>query len=86
MGGSGEQAPEGLSPAGSLALQAGIHPKVVTDRLGHATIAITIDTYSHVIRGMQERAIVPACTRKSLRRPRGACQWQCVPSPPPHRM
>jgi integrase len=33
----------------TLALQAGIHPKVVSDRLGHATIAITIDTYSHVI-------------------------------------
>ncbi|MCU1452655.1 MAG: putative Integrase family protein [Acidimicrobiales bacterium] len=33
----------------SLALAAGIHPKVVSDRLGHSTIAITIDTYSHVI-------------------------------------
>jgi integrase len=33
----------------TLALQAGIHPKVVSDRLGHATIAVTIDTYSHVV-------------------------------------
>lgn len=33
----------------SLALAAGVHPKVVSDRLGHATIAITIDTYSHAI-------------------------------------
>lgn len=33
----------------TLALQSGIHPKVVSDRLGHATIAITIDTYSHVV-------------------------------------
>lgn len=32
----------------TLALNAGIHPKVVSDRLGHATIAVTIDTYSHV--------------------------------------
>lgn len=32
----------------TLALQAGVHPKVVSDRLGHATIAVTIDTYSHV--------------------------------------
>jgi len=32
----------------TLALRAGIHPKVVSDRLGHATIAVTIDTYSHV--------------------------------------
>jgi integrase len=33
----------------TLALQSGIHPKVVSDRLGHATIAVTIDTYSHVV-------------------------------------
>ncbi len=32
----------------TLALKAGVHPKVVSDRLGHATIAVTIDTYSHV--------------------------------------
>jgi len=32
----------------TLALRAGVHPKVVSDRLGHATIAVTIDTYSHV--------------------------------------
>ena len=32
----------------TLALKAGVHPKVVSDRLGHASIAITIDTYSHV--------------------------------------
>ena len=34
--------------------QAGIHPKVVSERLGHATIAITLDTYSHAIPAMQE--------------------------------
>ncbi|MCU1498444.1 MAG: putative Integrase family protein [Acidimicrobiales bacterium] len=33
----------------SLALASGVHPKAVSDRLGHSTIAITIDTYSHVI-------------------------------------
>ena len=38
------------------ALQAGIHPKVVSERLGHATIAITLDTYSHAIPAMQEEA------------------------------
>ena len=31
-----------------LALQAGIHPKVVSERLGHATTGITLDIYSHV--------------------------------------
>ncbi|HEY5179293.1 MAG TPA: site-specific integrase, partial [Dermatophilaceae bacterium] len=40
----------------TLALQAGIHPKVVSERLGHATIAITLDTYSHAIPAMQEEA------------------------------
>lgn len=33
----------------TLALEAGVHPKVVADRLGHASIAITLDTYSHVV-------------------------------------
>ncbi len=40
----------------TLALQAGIHPKVVSDRLGHATVSITLDTYSHAIPAMQEEA------------------------------
>ena len=38
----------------TLALQAGIHPKVVSGRLGHATVSITLDTYSHAIPAMQE--------------------------------
>ncbi len=41
---------------GSLALRAGIHPKVVQERLGYATIGITLDTYSHVAEGMQLEA------------------------------
>jgi len=45
----------------TVALEAGIHPKVVQERvvqerLGHATIAITLDTYSHAIPAMQEDA------------------------------
>ena len=39
-----------------MALQTGIHPKVVSERLGHATISITLDTYSHAIPAMQEAA------------------------------
>jgi integrase len=38
-------------------LRAGVHPKVVSERLGHSTVAITLDTYSHVLPGMQEDAI-----------------------------
>ena len=40
----------------TLALRAGIHPKVVSERLGHATVSITLDTYSHAIPAMQEEA------------------------------
>ena len=40
----------------TLALQAGVHPKVVSERLGHSTISITLDIYSHAIPAMQEDA------------------------------
>ena len=42
----------------TLALQAGVHPKVVSERLGRATVSITLDTYSHAIPAMQEEAAV----------------------------
>jgi integrase len=32
----------------------GAHPKVVQERLGHTSMMITWDTYSHVVKGMQE--------------------------------
>ncbi len=37
-------------------LKQGIHPKIVQERLGHSTIALTLDTYSHVTPGLQEAA------------------------------
>tara|TARA_Y200000002_G_C22374193_1_gene534384 strand:- start:95 stop:289 length:195 start_codon:yes stop_codon:yes gene_type:complete len=40
----------------TLALKSGIHTKVVQERLGHATINVTLDTYSHVTAGMQREA------------------------------
>ena len=40
----------------SLALAAGVHPKVVSERLGHADIALTLNTYSHAIPALQETA------------------------------
>jgi integrase len=40
----------------ALALAANGHPKVVSERLGHATVSITLDTYSHAIPAMQEEA------------------------------
>ncbi len=40
----------------TLALAANVHPKVVSERLGHATASITLDTYSRAIPAMQEEA------------------------------
>ena len=36
--------------------QAGVHPKVVSERLGHSTVSITLDTYSHAIPALEEAA------------------------------
>jgi integrase len=40
----------------TLMLQQGVHPKVVSERLGHSGIRITMDTYSHVMPGLQAAA------------------------------
>jgi integrase len=40
----------------TLALEAGVHPKVVSERLGHANIGITLNLYSHVTEGMDRDA------------------------------
>jgi len=34
----------------------GVHPKVVSERLGHSSIGITLDIYSHVLPEMQAEA------------------------------
>ncbi len=40
----------------SLLLQQGVHPKIVSERLGHSGVGITLDTYSHVLPGLQAEA------------------------------
>jgi integrase len=42
----------------TLALHAGVHPKVISERLGHATVAMTLDVYSHAIPALQQDAAV----------------------------
>ena len=42
--------------AATLLLMQGVHPKYVQELLGHATIAITLDTYSHVLPSMGDQA------------------------------
>lgn len=41
----------------TMMLKLGVHPKIVQEMLGHETISITMDTYSHVIKGMQQEAV-----------------------------
>lgn len=40
----------------SLLLKQGVHPKIVQERLGHSSISMTLDTYSHVAPGLQQAA------------------------------
>jgi len=40
----------------TLMMIQGVHPKIVSERLGHSTIRITMDTYSHVVPGLQKEA------------------------------
>jgi len=43
--------------AATLLLQQSVHPKVVSELLGHSSIGLTLDTYSHVIPDMQQQAV-----------------------------
>jgi integrase len=40
----------------SLMLKQGVHPKTVQERLGHASIQVTLGAYSHVAPGLQKGA------------------------------
>jgi integrase len=40
----------------TMMLKGNVSPKVVSERLGHATVSLTLDVYSHVIPGLQEAA------------------------------
>jgi len=48
----------------------GVHPKIVFERPGHSTIVITLDTYSHVLPGLQDEAAgkVDAALRAAMGR------------------
>ena len=56
-------------------LAAGIHPKIVQERLGHSNISITLDRYSHVLPGMQEDAVakVNAALQAALNKQEANC-------------
>lgn len=52
----------------TLMLSQGEHPKVVSERLGHATVGITLDLYSHVLPGLQAAAADRLASALDLRR------------------
>jgi integrase len=54
-------------------LKANTHPKIVQERLGHATIQQTMDTYSHVMPTMQESAAatIDAAMKSALTKRKG---------------
>jgi integrase len=47
----------------TMALEAGEHPKVVAEQLGHASVRVTLDTYSHVTPGVQREAVTRVANR-----------------------
>jgi integrase len=55
-------------------LRAGVHPKIVSERLGHSTVGITLDTYSHLLPGMQENAaqLIDASIRSAIAAKKGS--------------
>lgn len=55
----------------SMLLQQGVHPKIVQERLGHSSISITLDLYSHVVPGLQHAAAdkMDAIFEKSVTNP-----------------
>lgn len=59
----------------SLMLKQGIHPKIASERLGHSNIGITLDTYSHVMPGLQEAAALRF--EKGLRKPQSRWHRKC---------
>ncbi len=42
--------------AATLLLSRGVHPKIVSEMLGHSTVAITLDVYSYVAPAMHHEA------------------------------
>ncbi len=48
--------PHKKNTCATLLLQAGVNPKIVSERLDHASITLTLDTYSHVLPDMQQTA------------------------------
>ena len=56
----------------TLMMKQGVNPKIVQERLGHSSFAVTMDIYSHVAPGLQEAAAL--AFDQGLRRRKNADQ------------
>ena len=58
-------------------LREGVHPKIAQERLGHSSVSVTIDLYSHVLPGMQAEAVsrVDAAMQDALNRRAAKKKW-----------
>jgi integrase len=58
-------------------LAAGVHPKIAQERLGHSSVSVTIDLYSHILPGMQAEAVslVDAAMKDALDRRAAKKKW-----------
>jgi site-specific recombinase XerC len=69
----------------AIMLASNVHPKIVRERLGHSSIAITMDIYSHLMPNMQEgaAAAVDGVTRRSTLSAlaQGTISRQLAPTP-----
>ena len=52
--------------AASLLFSQGTHPKLVQEALGHSTIAVTLDVYSHMMPGMGNQVVVTVLTARFI--------------------
>ena len=44
--------------AASLMIQTGVHPRAMMEIMGHSSITTTMDTYGHLMKGVQAEAVV----------------------------
>ena len=58
----------------TILFKQGVHPKIVQERLGHSSIQLTLDTYSHHVPGLQEAAamgfdkvLLQQCEKESVK-------------------
>ena len=68
------------TPRWRTSFAAGVHPKIVSERLGHATIAVTLDLYSHVTPAIDAEAAALVASKIFEHRRTGDSERRTPPS------